>query len=132
MTIRFLFLIAIILTGAIAQENKKYVFLDDTVVIEPGQIKYFSFQSVKRNGVLVTGAFRASGGARNDVEVYIFDPIGFENYMNGNQAETYYNSGRVTVGKIDVFLPRNKYFLVFSNKFSITSNKVVKAHIELD
>lgn len=46
MTIRFLFLIAIILTGAIAQENKKFVFLDDTVVIEPGQIKYFSFQSV--------------------------------------------------------------------------------------
>lgn len=110
----------------------KDVFLDTTVVVEPGKARYFSLKSIKRNGVRVEGHFRARGGSRNDIIVYIFDDIGLENHMNGNRAETYYNSGRVTVGKIDVNLKPGNYHLVFDNSFSTFSNKAVQTFIELD
>ena len=110
----------------------KVVFINETFVVEPGAFKWFPFFSAKKTGVRVTGAFRARGGSRNDIEVYIFDDIGLENFANRNSAENYYYSRKVTAGRIDVFLPANKYYIVFNNRFSSISNKAVKAYIELD
>lgn len=76
-----------------------------------------------------SGRFRAKGGSGNDVEVYILDPDGFENFRNGNSARTYYNSGRKTVESFNVTLPTGNYYLVVSNTFSIISTKNVSLTI---
>ena len=65
------------------------------------------------------------------MEVYILDEDGFENYRNGHRTQTYYNSGRVTVGTINVTLGSGRYYLVFNNSFSTVSNKAVNARVEM-
>ena len=80
--------------------------------------------------VRVTGRFEAEGG-RNDVEVYILDEDGLANFKNGDTAQTYYNSGRVTVGNLSITLPPRgqNYYIVFSNTFSTFTSKAVKAFV---
>jgi len=78
------------------------------------------------------GTFTASG-ARNDIEVTLLDETQFANWQNRQKFEAAYVSGRVTSGKISVNLPaaRGTYFVVFSNRFSIISNKAVTADVQL-
>jgi len=80
--------------------------------------------------VRVTGRFKAEGGG-NDVEVYILDEDGLANFKNGRPAQTYYNSGRATVGNISITLSARSqnYYVVFSNTFSMFTSKAVKAFV---
>jgi hypothetical protein len=114
------FLIMILTALAIvpidAQTEKNYV------------IDARSYSSIEWNfgsTTRVSAKFRAQGGSGNDIEVYILDEDGFENWSNGHQTSTYYNSGKVTVGRFNINLAPGKYFLVMNNKFSMVSNKVV-------
>jgi uncharacterized protein YgiM (DUF1202 family) len=101
-----------------------------TIVVPPGRIYTVPF-SVTSFESTITGRFRVQGGSNNDIEVYVFDSDGLENWKNGNRASTYYNSGRLTVASINQILGRGNYFLVFNNGFSIVSNKVVEANISI-
>jgi hypothetical protein len=66
---------------------------------------------------VLTGRFTASGGSRNDIEVYLVDEDGFTNIKNGNGAPTYYNSGSATVGQINVRLPDQRvFYLIVDNR----------------
>ena len=78
--------------------------------------------------VRVQGRFTATGGARNDVEVYVLGKNEFTNWSNGNPTNTFYNSGRATVGDLSVALPDGfgQYYLVFNNKFSLLTPKAVE------
>lgn len=111
-----------------AQSNRAGI-VTEPFTVEPGQYRYYSFTVGDRASV--AGRFRAQGGSGNDVEVYILDEDGFENYRNGHRVQTYYNSGRVTVGTINVTLGSGRYYLVFNNSFSTVSNKAVNARVEL-
>lgn len=98
--------------------------------VEPGRARYWILDA-SRDTVRLYGRFRASGGA-NDIEVYVLDEDGFENWSNGHGARTYYNSGRVTVGRFDLRLRGGRFYLVFNNKFSVFTNKAVTADVVLD
>lgn len=111
-----------------AQSNRAGI-VTEPFTVEPGHFRYFLFTVGDR--ATVAGRFRAQGGSGNDVEVYILDEDGFENYRNGHRVQTYYNSGRVTVGTINVTLGAGSYYLVFNNSFSTVSNKAVSARVEL-
>lgn len=111
-----------------AQSNRAGI-VTEPFTVEPGQYRYFTFTVGDRASV--AGRFRAQGGSGNDVEVYILDEDGFENYRNGHRVQTYYNSGRVTVGTINVTLGSGRYYLVFNNSFSTVSNKAVNARVEM-
>ena len=63
--------------------------------------------------------------------VYILDDDGLENFRNGNETPTYYNSGSVTVGSINKVLAPGRYHIVFSNRYAFFTNKAVLAQIEL-
>lgn len=82
----------------------------------------------------VTGRFIASGGAGNDVQVYILDDDGFVNFKNGHEARAYYNSGRVTQAAIGAELPNlpATYYLVFDNRFSAITPKAVNVNASLN
>ena len=132
---RPLIVLLIVLSFAVIVPATRPVSQGDWIVseaftIDAGSYSYFEF-SVPRNGRTVVGRFRASGGSGNDVEAFILDEDGFENFQNGHRVRTYYNSGRVTVGNINVFLDSGNYYLVFNNKFSVVSNKAVNARVSL-
>jgi emp24/gp25L/p24 family/GOLD len=116
------------LTPVQAQSNRAGI-VAEPFTVEPGHFRYFPF--TVGDHAIVAGRFRAQGGSGNDVEVYILDGDGFENYRNGHRVQTYYNSGRVTVGTINVTLGPGSYYLVFNNSFSTVSNKAVSARVEL-
>ncbi|MHB8217081.1 MAG: zinc ribbon domain-containing protein [Candidatus Sulfotelmatobacter sp.] len=73
------------------------------------------------------GNFTASGGLTNDVEVFVLSADDFVNWQNRHEAKTFYNSGKVTVGTINVNLPDDAgtYYLVFNNRFAILAQKTV-------
>lgn len=126
----FLLTLVTIWTAA-AGAGREQRLMPQAFTLEPGQYRYNQF-SLSRAGGRVYGRFRAQGGRGNDVEVYIFDADGFENWKNGHSAPTYYNSGRVTVGSINVELRGGEYYIVFSNTFSAVSNKAITAEVFLD
>lgn len=67
------------------------------------------------NNCRIYGRFEASGGARNDVEVFLMTSDEMQNFQNGNRANTIYQSGRVTVGNLDVRVPPGSYNIVFQS-----------------
>ena len=78
----------------------------------------------------VFGNFRATSG--DNVQVHVLDSDGLENLRHGSQYRSFYESGRVTVGTIDLTLPPGQYFLVFENLYSVLSNKIVWADVNLE
>jgi hypothetical protein len=108
-----------------SDENRPIV--SDKISVEAGHYVYWSFQVPQGQYDLVQGRFPVIAG--RDVEAYIFDRDGFENFSNGTKAKTWYNSGRVTVDSPNVALKPGQYYLVFSNKFSLVTNKLVEVDI---
>jgi hypothetical protein len=78
------------------------------------------------------GTFTASG-ANHDIEMLLLDEQQFSNWQNRHTFKSTYASGRVTADKVRIDLPSEpgKYFVVFSNRFSIFSNKDVAADLKL-
>jgi hypothetical protein len=103
----------------------------DKFTVEARQYKAFPF-TTKKEGTQVKGRFEAQGGSGNDIEVFLMDGDGFTNWKNGHPTKPWYNSGKVTVGNIDVGIPRGEYYLVFNNAFSRVSNKIITADIHLE
>lgn len=101
--------------------------------IEPEHYHYIRF--VVPDGATnatVSGHFEATGGAGNDIEVFILDNDAFVNWQNNHSVSTYFNSGKVTQGTIQSQLPQpGSYYLVFSNTFSVVSNKAITTTAEL-
>ena len=93
--------------------------------------KFMSYSIEVYRPAHVVGRFRAQGGSGNDIRVMILDADQLENWKNGHQTNTYYNSQKVTVGTINVGLNRGTYYLVFDNTFSAVSNKAVTTDIQL-
>jgi hypothetical protein len=78
----------------------------------------------------VQGHFTASGGAHNDIEVWIMNADGFVNWQNGHPPTPLYNSGKVTQGTISLSLPETgTYVIVFNNQFSVISPKAVEDNV---
>src|SRR5580700_6254639 len=75
----------------------------DEFVVKPRVARSFSF-TVNGGVQKLVGNFRASGGAHNDIRVVITNSDGCENWLNGNRASLYYDSGAETVGNFDVNL----------------------------
>lgn len=100
--------------------------VNDKITVPPKKAwtQLFDVPGDWRVGV-VNGRFRAEGGSGNDITVYILDEDGFENWKNGHQAPTYYNSGKVTVGTVRTRLRPGRYYLILDNRDSLVSNKVV-------
>ncbi len=102
-------------------------------IVEPRTFKPFRISLAPgMMNARLEGTFTASG-ARNDIEVTLLDEVQFANWQNRRQFQAAYVSGRVTSGSISVTLPQGPatYFVVFSNRFSLISNKAVVAEVQL-
>jgi hypothetical protein len=102
-------------------------------VVEPRTFK--PFKVVVANGMTkprLEGTFSASG-ARNDIEVTLLDESQLATWQNRGRVEPAYASGRVTNATMNIELPPDPatYYVVFSNRFSLISNKAVTADLHL-
>jgi hypothetical protein len=71
--------------------------------------------------VTVTGRFEVSG-KNNAVEAYIFYGDNYTNWLYGNDSVALYDSGRRTMGEVQVRIEKpGTYFLIFQNKSSSTA-----------
>jgi hypothetical protein len=102
----------------------------DEFVVKARVARYWKF-SVNGGVKRLVGNFRASGGAHNDIRVLVTDSDECENYINGNRANVFYDSGQKTVGKFDVNLNEASYCLIFDNRNSLVSAKEVAAQVDL-
>jgi hypothetical protein len=102
---------------------------DGIISVPAGKHYRYSF-TLSKNAVL-TGDYRAFGGSRNDIQVLLMDEDAYVNWINGHRVRVLFNSGQVTVGKIELSLTPAKYCLVFNNGFSVVSSKNVETHIKL-
>ena len=107
--------------------------VNGSFVVEPRSYKPFKV-TVAPGSVnpRVEGTFTASG-ANNDIEVMLLEASQFQNFEKRNKFTVAYQSGRVTSDKLAVPLPPQEgtYYVVFSNRFSLISNKAVVADIVL-
>src|SRR3954465_5144377 len=105
--------------------------VNGSFIVEPRSFKPFKVTvapgSVNPRG---EGTFTASG-ANNDIEVVLLEASQFQNWEKRNKFTVAYQSGRVTSDKLSLDLPAEAgtYYLVFSNRFSLISNKAVVAGI---
>lgn len=104
------------------------------ITVNAGNYEHYQFYVPSgATNVQVQGSFTASGGSGNDVVVLIMDSTDFINWQNGHQVSVYYDSGQLTTSSFDVSLPSGSgtYYLVYSNTFSIISQKNVNTQANL-
>ena len=116
------------------QSGRRPIFARQTIVdktfpVGAHEYNYYKF-SLSIPGH-VTGHFTASGGA-NDIDVLVVDEDGFANFNNNHEARTFYRSGYVTAGTIDLRLNSGTYYVIFSNAKALLTNKVVTADVEVE
>lgn len=99
--------------------------VNETFSVPAGAAKWWRFTVPDGMTCRVEGDFHARGGGGNDIEVGITD----ENGANGHAGRFWYQSGKATTGNIDVQLGPGTYYIVFSNSFSLFSQKTISARI---
>ena len=85
--------------------------------------KWWSF-TVDESGAHVIGRFSAEGGLRGELECYIADEDEAQNIAKGLNGQAYYQSGKVTTGKIDIRLGPGRYVVLFRNSSPWTQRTV--------
>lgn len=94
------------------------------------QYKWFPF-STSPNGGRVVGDFAARGGMANDMTVTVLAEEELASYRANYPYKSYFDSGKVRGGKIDVSLPAGSYFIIFRNPSPWTSRNI-RAPISLE
>jgi hypothetical protein len=104
------------------------------ITVNAGGYEYYQIiVPLGASDVQVQGSFTASGGSGNGIVVLIMDTREFVNWQNSHQASAYYDSGQLTTSNFNVTLPSGSgtYYLVYSNTFSIGSQKNVNTQANL-
>ncbi len=95
-------------------------------VVEPG--RYSSWRFNVASGGRVVGSFRSD----TNIVVGIFDAENFNLFQNDKSCRSYYSSGKIPSGNINVPLPAGSYAIVFSNTYSFFSTKNITADISIE
>lgn len=82
----------------------------------------------------VTGNFTAYGGSGNDILAVIADEKSYTNWINGHETQVLWGTqGKQTTGDIEAkFLQPGEYYLAFSNRFSVFTDKQVSLEVDLN
>lgn len=91
--------------------------------VPPGTYTYIPF-NMQCSGTL-SGGFSSQAALGDNIIVYVMDSNGFRQFQSGSSAYTYYNSGKVSSGTINIGLASGPYYLVLSNTYSAFSTKNV-------
>lgn len=106
-----------------------------TFIIRPGMDYYIQFEILDQE--MLSFHFNAQGGIGDDIEVLVIDEYQY-NYWRSlytqlglRQIPARYYSGKITISHISMHLPRGRYRLIYSNRFSIIASKRVTTKIDI-
>ncbi|MDQ6785483.1 MAG: hypothetical protein M3033_01505 [Acidobacteriota bacterium] len=102
-----------------------------TIVNNTLTIEAEHYKSIKFNldtPARIVGRVEASGG-NNDIDTIVLDSDEFTNFQNTGNYRSFYHSGYVTIGNINLTLSPGSYYVIFSNSKSIFTNKIVRATV---
>lgn len=103
--------------------------VDSTFPVRARSYETYSF-NVTGAGHLM-GNFSATGG-RDDIDVWVIDANEMPNFANSHRTYFYYHSDYVSYGEINLRLKPGSYYIVFSNRTALLTNKIVEAHVFLN
>jgi len=110
----------------------------ETLVSGVFTVRAREYYSIEFNSGMaeVSGSFTSteSGGYGNDIEVFLCTYRQFVDWRDGAAGVSgLYWSGRVRSASFTVDLPEgaNTYYLVYNNRFSLFTHKVVTSHVQL-
>lgn len=101
--------------------DSKPINFSETFSIKPGDMKVLGFTFFTTRDFTVQ--FDASG---EDIECYIVSQTDFQKLRDKTEFKSFYSSGRVKAGKINLPLT-GPFYLVFDNSYSPEAPKTVKA-----
>lgn len=81
--------------------------------------------------VLLTGEFSAKGGF-DDIECIVLSDSEYFNFKDNSPYRSYYKSGYITDGKVNLRLPAGTYYIVFNNRAALLTRKEVKAKFDVE
>ena len=103
--------------------------IDSTFPVRARSYQSYSFD-VTGSGHL-TGTFSATGG-RDDIDVWVIDANEMANFANSHRTYFYYHSDYVSYGQINLRLRSGSYYIIFSNRAALLTNKIVEAQVYLN
>lgn len=101
--------------------DSKPIDFSETFSIKPGDMKVLGFTFFTTRTLNVQ--FDASG---EDIECYIVSEADFEKLRDKTDFKSFYSSGRVKTGKINLPI-KGPFYLVFDNSYSPSTPKTIKA-----
>ncbi len=125
-------------SGFLRTPKTRYVDKTDSIVSKPvsidagGYVRYRITVPPNAISPVIVGRFHATGGAGNDIVGALADPLNIENFINGHAARVYWSTqGKQTAGTIEARVPPGECHLLFSNRFSTFSRKLVYLDVAL-
>jgi len=124
------------------KENQNFVVLNPnyilsvtngTIQIPSNSYTFYHFSAPNGSSTAqIKGDYAMTGNGSN-LRIYLLDDVNFNNWKNGHQFNTYYNSENNTTGTIDVIVPPGKIlYLVYDNTISSIQSKSVSSIINLN
>jgi hypothetical protein len=102
------------------------VMTDRTVKISAGEHLDTTFVVRDPRPCTLTGRVNGVRGGSRDVEVYLLDQTGYDDWHNGVQPKPLYSGGRRPSVSLHVRLPGpGRYYFLVSNRYSIFTDKLV-------
>jgi len=87
---------------------------------------WYPFELSDSRQCYLRGHIEVTEGGSHDVEVFVTDQDGFQNFQNGNETNTYMHERRTSAVTLDLPVQGyKKYYLVVSNNFSLFTGKTV-------
>ena len=104
------------------------VLVSGRITIQPQNFTSYAFTIPEGAlGVKLEGTFNAEAGV---IDVLIMNGKAFENWRIGHSSNVIYRSGIKNNGALLMSLtPGETYYLIYSNKFSLTDEKTVTTDI---
>lgn len=94
--------------------------------VDPLSYRYFQF-SVGGRGGLVTGGFESGG----EVNVVLLRAEEFAGWQSHRSHSSYYNSGYIHRGRLNVRVPPGDYILILNNRRAVISINHINTYIQL-
>lgn len=108
--------------------NQKTTIIDNTSHVPASRGLWYKFTLNKISRV--TGTFSVQGGM-NEIECLVMSEIEYIKWENNNTSLSYFNSGFIKTGNIDLNLPAGNYVLVFYNR-AVFEGKFITAKVEIE
>jgi len=119
--------------GGIIPQEQSISIVRGMITVEADNYQGYRFSvPSSASNAHISGSFTASGGWGNDIQVLIMDEEAFTNWRNGHQVNVFFTSGIITTDSFDVSVPAGEaYYIVYSNQFSLISDKDVSTTVTL-